>query len=194
MALSQPRLLTPAELGAELVRGILLCKRAPASFITLKNCFARITSTEINPLAVLHAGTGRTDSDALGRLPHAGGPAASEYTDSMDVDIDGAAGASQGGASQQQVTGHLGVSVTVGSMDTAGRCENLTSSHILRMVEPSSCLLLSSQRACLSLQRLTPNIQAGACTCLVWRPLRTASVLAFFPDTLLPLLPFTHYR
>ncbi len=47
------------------------------------------------------AGTERTDSDALGRLPHAGGPAASEYTDSMDVDID-MGGASQGGVSQRQ--------------------------------------------------------------------------------------------
>ena len=64
------------------------------------------------------AGTERTDSDALGRLPHAGGAAASEYTDSMDVDVEGAAGGSQGGASQQQTTGR-GV-VVAGSMDTAG--------------------------------------------------------------------------
>lgn len=87
---------------------------------------------------MLRAGTERTDSDALGRLPHAGGPAASEYTDSMDVDIDGAAGASQGGASQQQVTGRLGVSVTVGSMDTAGRRQGPRHAWIPRTVERSS--------------------------------------------------------
>lgn len=47
--------------------------------------------------ALLFAGTDRTDSDALGRLPHLQRPAASEYTDSMDVDL----GTSHGGASQQ---------------------------------------------------------------------------------------------
>lgn len=79
-------------------------------------------------LLLLFPGTERTDSDALGRLPHAGGgAAASEYTDSMDVDVDGAAGASQGAASQQQTgpaAARAGV-VVAGSMDTAGACTAL---------------------------------------------------------------------
>jgi hypothetical protein len=74
-------------------------------------CFAAAS------LLLLTAGTERTDSDALGRLPHAGGPAASEYTDSMDVDADGTGDASQGGVSQQR---QGGISLVAGSMDTAG--------------------------------------------------------------------------